>query len=112
MRARQASIVLPELAEIDIMVAASTAPRGTIAMMEEDLPLGRRDIDPLVLRALVRKLVDKGLLSEDDVRTLLFEAARGLAIVGGTLSPQATRDIVNEDLIRPFLGNQRPEPLD
>lgn len=32
--------------------------------MEEDLPLGHRDIEPLILRALVRKLVDKGLISK------------------------------------------------
>lgn len=81
-------------------------------MMEEDLPLGHRDIEPLILRALVRTLVRKGLLSGEDVRALLFEAARGLEIVGGTLTPQATRDIVNEDLIRPFLEDQKPQPLD
>lgn len=81
-------------------------------MMEEDLPLGHRDIEPLILRALVRTLVAKGLLSKDDVRALLFEAARGLNIVGGTLTPQATQYIVNEDLIRPFLENEKPQPLD
>lgn len=81
-------------------------------MMEEDLPLGHRDIEPLILRALVRTLVKKGLLSEDDVRTLLFEAARGLTTVGGTLTPQATRDIVNEDLLGPFLEDQKTQPLD
>lgn len=73
--------------------------------MEEDQPLGHRDIQPLILRALVRKLIEKGLLSEDDVRALLLDAAKGLDIVGGNLTPQAARSIVNEDLIRPFLGD-------
>lgn len=36
----------------------------------------RGNIDTLVLRALVRKLVAKGLLSEDDVRALLFDVAK------------------------------------
>lgn len=71
--------------------------------MEEDLPLGKRDIRSLILRALVRKLVEKGLLSKDDVEALLLEAAKGLDIEGGDLTPQAAQDIVNEDLIRPFL---------
>lgn len=81
-------------------------------MMEEEQPLGHRDLEPLILRALVRKLVEKKLLSEEDVRTLLFDAARGLDIVGGTLTPQATRDIVKEDLIRPFLADKKPSPFD
>jgi len=72
--------------------------------MEEDQPLGHRDIQPLILRALVRKLIEKGLLSQDDVRALLLEAVEGLDIVGGNLTPRAAGDIVNEDLIRPFLG--------
>lgn len=81
-------------------------------MMEEEQPLGHRNIEPLILRALVRKLVEKKLLSEEDVRTLLFDAARGLDIVGGRLTPQATRDIVNEDLIRPFLADEKRSPFD
>ena len=56
--------------------------------------------------------MEKKLLSEEDVRTLLFDAARGLDIVGGTLTPQATRDIVKEDLIRPFLADKKPSPFD
>lgn len=72
--------------------------------MEEDLPLGHRDIEPLILRALVRKLVDKGLISKEDVRALLLDAAKGLDIEGGDLTPQAAGDIVTEDLIRPSLG--------
>ena len=81
-------------------------------MMEEEQSLGHRDLESLILRALVRKLVEKKLLSAEDVRTLLFDAARGLDIVGGTLTPQAARDIVNEDLIRPFLADERPSPFD
>ncbi len=72
--------------------------------MEEDLPLGHRDIEPLILRALVRKLVDKGVISKEDVRALLLDAAKGLDIEGGDLTPQAAGDIATEDLVRPFLG--------
>ncbi len=73
-------------------------------MMEEEQPLGHRDIQTLILRALVRKLMEKGLLSETDVRVLLLEAAKGLDIVGGNLTPQAARDIAEDDLVRQFLG--------
>lgn len=81
-------------------------------MMEEDLPLGHRDIEPLILRALVRKLHQKGVLSGEDVRALLLEAADGMQIEGGTLTRQAARDIVTEDLIRPFLEDEKPSALD
>lgn len=73
--------------------------------MEEELTLGKRDIQSLVLRALVRKLIEKNLLTADDVRSLLLEAARGLDIVGGKLTARAAENIVECDLVRPFLGS-------
>lgn len=80
--------------------------------MEEDLPLGKRDIDPLILRALVRTLCAKGILSGEDVRALLLEAAEGLDIEGGAITRQAASDIVSEDLLRPFLEDEKRDELD
>lgn len=37
-------------------------------MVEKLAPLGHGEIDTLILQALVRKLVVKGVLSPDDVR--------------------------------------------
>ena len=73
-------------------------------MIETTVPRGRGELDPLILRALVRKLVVKGVLSRDDVRALLLDAAEGLDPVGGELTPDAARIIVEEDLLPAFLG--------
>jgi hypothetical protein len=62
------------------------------------------ELNALVLQALVRKLVAKGVLLPDDVRALLFDAARGLDLVGGEQTPEAARIIVEEDLVPVFLG--------
>jgi hypothetical protein len=55
-------------------------------------------------RALVRKLIGKGVLSPDDVRALLFDAVKGLDLVGSELTPAAARIIVEEDLV-PVCGS-------
>ncbi|MGL4557880.1 MAG: hypothetical protein ACRCV5_10270 [Afipia sp.] len=65
--------------------------------------LGHGEIDSLILQALVRKLVAKNILSSDDVRTLLFEAATHLDLVGSEQTPQAAQIIVEEDLVPAFL---------
>lgn len=65
--------------------------------------LGHGEIDSLILQALVRKLVTKGVLSPDDVRALLFEAATRLDLVGSEQTPQAAHIIVEEDLAPAFL---------
>jgi hypothetical protein len=67
-------------------------------------PPGHGEIDTLILQALVRKLVAKGVLSPDDVRALLFEAATRLDLVGSEQTPQAAHIIVEEDLLPVFLG--------
>lgn len=66
--------------------------------------LGHGEIDSLILQALVRKLVAKNVLSPDDVRALLFEAATRLDLVGSNQTPQAAQIIVEEDLVPAFLG--------
>jgi phage tail tape-measure protein len=39
------------------------------------------DIESLILRALVKKLVARGVLSPEDVRALLYDAVKGMDIV-------------------------------
>ena len=73
-------------------------------MMEKPTPLAHGQIDVLILQALVRKLVKKGVLSLDNVRTMLLEAAKNLDPVGSELTPEAAQIIVQEDLAPAFLG--------
>lgn len=65
------------------------------------------EIDTLILRALVRKLIAKHLLSVRDVRDLLFDAATRLDLVGSEQTPQAARIMVEEDLAPAFLGEEK-----
>ena len=61
-------------------------------------------IEHLVLRGLVRKLIAKDLISTDDLRAILLEAAVHQDVVGGQQTPQAARTAVEEDLLPAFLG--------
>jgi hypothetical protein len=74
-------------------------------MIAKAAPLAHGEIDVLILQAMVRKLVVKGVLSPDDVRALLFDAATRLDLVGGDLTPEAAHVIVEEDLVPAFLGS-------
>jgi hypothetical protein len=74
-------------------------------MIEKVAPLAHGEIDVLILQALVRKLLAKGVLSSDDVRALLFDAATRLDLVGSDLTPEAAHAIVQEDLAPAFLGS-------
>jgi hypothetical protein len=71
-------------------------------MIEKAVLPGHGEFDALVLQALVRKLIGKGVLSPDDVRALLFDAAK---CGWSELTPEAARGIVEEDLIPVFLGS-------
>ena len=73
-------------------------------MTEKETRLAHGEIDVLILQALVRKLLAKGVLSPDDVRGLLFDAATRLDTVGSDLTPQAAHVIVEEELAPAFLG--------
>ena len=66
--------------------------------------LARGEIDTLILQALVRKLIERGVLSSDDVRALLLDAATRLDLVGSEQTSQAAQTIVDEDLAPAFLG--------
>jgi hypothetical protein len=78
--------------------------RQEIPMTEKALPFGHNDIEALVLRALVRRLLAKQVLSADDVRALLFDAAEGLDDFGGELRPEAARRMVEEEWAPAFLS--------
>jgi hypothetical protein len=67
--------------------------------------LGNTALDALILRALVRKLLQKGVLSADDVRALLLEATEHLdTVVGNNLTVEEARSMVKGDLAS-FLGS-------
>ena len=72
-------------------------------MNEKVASLAHGEVDVLILQALVRKLIEKGVLSPDDVKALLFEAVTHLDLVGSDLTPQAAQIIVQEDLLPAFL---------
>ena len=74
-------------------------------MTERVGSLAHGELDVLILQALVRKLIEKGVLSPDDVKALLFEAATRLDLVGGKQTPQAAHIMVQEDLAPAFLGS-------
>ncbi|MGY3440151.1 MULTISPECIES: hypothetical protein [unclassified Bradyrhizobium] len=73
-------------------------------MTDKPMPLAHGEIDVLILQALVRKLIAKGVLTQDDVRSMLFEAAKNLDLVGSELTTEAANIIVQEDLAPAFLG--------
>jgi len=75
-------------------------------MIKKLAPAGHGEVNALILQALVRKLVETGILSQDDVRALLFEAATRLDLVGSAQTPQTARIIVDEDLAPVFLGGE------
>ena len=74
-------------------------------MTEKVASLAHGELDVLILQALVRKLIEKGVLSPDDVKALLFEAATRLDLVGSEQTPQAAQTMVEEDLAPAFLGS-------
>lgn len=83
----------------------SATDHGRDALNETMTPhQGPGNIDSLVLRALTRKLVAKGVLSADEVRALLFDAAKRMNEVGSEQTDQAARSMVAEDLAPAFLG--------
>ena len=67
--------------------------------------LAHGELNALILQAVVRKLIEKGVLSPDDVKALLFEAATRVDLVGSEQTPQAAHIMVMEDLAPAFLGS-------
>lgn len=81
-------------------------------MARNPAALGHGEIDVLILKALVRKLVVKNVLSTDDVSALLLDAAKNLRVASGRITSQAAQIIVNEDLIPAFLQTDEPQHQD
>ncbi|WP_267221562.1 hypothetical protein [Dyella silvae] len=74
-------------------------------MNANTMHLGQGDIEPLILRALVRKLIAKNVLSPDDLKSLLLDAARHSdLVVGNNLTEQEALHIVEGDLLPTFLS--------
>ena len=71
-------------------------------MTEKLASLSHGEVHVLILQALVRKLIEKSVLSPDEA--LLFEAATRLDLVGSEQTPQAAHIIVQQDLAPAFLG--------
>jgi len=67
--------------------------------------LAHGEVDVLILQTLVRKLIEKSVLSPDDAKALLFEAVTQLDLVGRDLTPQTAQIIVQVDLLPAFLGS-------
>jgi hypothetical protein len=67
-----------------------------VTMSGTAIPEDCRETESLILRALVRKLVAKGVLSPEDVRSLLYDAVQGLDIV---VTADSTRKAANEIIV-------------
>lgn len=76
-------------------------------MVEKLAPIGHGEINALILQALVHKLIAKNLLSLEDLREVLFDAATRLDLDGSPQTPQAARIIVEEDLMPAFWPTHR-----
>lgn len=66
--------------------------------------LERGEIDTLILQALICKLIEKNVLSPSDVTALLTDAAMRLGEPESSLTPEAARTVVEEELAPAFLG--------
>ena len=90
-------------------VQPTRAVREEIIISVESTPgLGNVALEALILRAVVRKLVAKGVLSSDDVRRLLMEASEQLTtVIGNDLTVQEARSQVEGDLAS-FVGSPSP----
>ena len=73
-------------------------------MVERLATPGHGEINALILQALVRKLIAKNVLSVDEERDVLFDAATRLDVDGSPQTPQAARIIVEGDLVPVFLS--------
>lgn len=76
-------------------------------MVDKLAPIGHGEINALILQALVHRMVAKNLLSVEELRELLFDAATRLDLDGGPQTPQAARLIVEEDLMPAFWRDDR-----
>lgn len=76
-------------------------------MVDKLAALGHGEINALILQALIHKLVAKNVLSVEDLREVLLDAATRLDLDGSPQTPQAARIIVEEDLMPAFWRGDR-----
>lgn len=76
-------------------------------MVDKLAALGHGEINALILQALIHKLVAKNVLSVEDLREVLLDAATRLDLDGSPQTPQAARIIVEEDLMPAFWRGER-----
>ena len=74
-------------------------------MSVEIVPGQFRGPASIVLRTLLRKLTEKGLLTTGDVHDLLEKAAAILRAPGGSVTPEFARLAAREDLMPIFFGD-------
>jgi hypothetical protein len=73
--------------------------------MDDDMaPPGHGEIDTFILQALVRRLIAKGLLTTDEVRATLFDAASHLKMFGTPITTATAQDYVEDELVPVFLS--------
>lgn len=59
------------------------------------LPHDACEVEAMILRSLVRMLMEKGVLSREDVRALLLNAVQGLNVVTPhTVGTRAANDVI------------------
>lgn len=71
-----------------------------------DLP-NNVEVTNHILQMLVRTLIEKNVLSEEDVREFLLQAALRNNGADGSVSPEAAREIATGELIPAFFGQPR-----
>jgi hypothetical protein len=77
-------------------------------MIDEAAAPGGDDVNALILQALMRKLIETGVLSPDDARAVLLDAATRLDVEGERQTPQAARTMALEELAPAFIGTAKP----
>jgi hypothetical protein len=74
-------------------------------MIENVAPLGQGAPCSHSAGLWCASLLERACCRRDDVRALLFDAVKGLDLVGSELTPAAARIIVEKDLVPVFLGS-------
>jgi hypothetical protein len=74
-------------------------------MIEKVALLAQGELHALILQGFGAQAYWKGRVVAGRCTSLLFDAVKGLDLVGSELTPAAARIIVEEDLVPVFLGS-------
>ena len=93
------------MVDMSIVLGSANVPIRQVLQMSRGamIPLESSQDDPSLVY-VNDELVAKGVLTQDEVRALLFDAARQIDEVGSPQTDQAAWSMVNEDLAPDFLG--------